>query len=188
MYHRRVEAEWADFNSLVSLNIARFGDIGRRQSGIEVDFVFDLLKTPSFVRSSQQPAALEVIETHSVKIRFPRFFPAVPMEVRVLSFPVHPNIDPLNGYICLWAEHHPLNTVGDSLWLLEGMLTWRICNEEDAPNLQPEAYSMLRQPGLLDQIPLAHSSLLNIPDEFTRLKRAGTISRAARTVRIVEDC
>ena len=43
-----------------------------------------------------------VISSHHVEIRFPRFFPSVLLEVRLARPVFHPNVDPQNGFVCLW--------------------------------------------------------------------------------------
>jgi len=72
-------------------------------------------------------------------LRFPRFFPAVPIEA-TLTLPVfHPNVDSRSGFVCLWTRTSPGDTVMEALRRLQRIVAWAAVNNEAEHVMQPEA-------------------------------------------------
>lgn len=80
---------------------------------------------------------------HTVNFRFPRYFPSMPIEAFLEVPLVHPNIDPENGFVCLWREADPSRTVWDAIHVLRAVISFRCRNEDPRHLMQPEALSFL---------------------------------------------
>ena len=81
----------------------------------------------------------EIVTKHDLRIEFPRFFPAVPLEL-YLDLPVlHPNIHPQTGFVCLWDAHRSSNRVAHGLHKTVAMLGWRLLNLDARHLMQPGA-------------------------------------------------
>lgn len=76
---------------------------------------------------------------HRLKLVFAPYFPAVPIEA-YLEVPVrHPNVHPLNGFICLWDKHSPGDTVIETLRQTQRVLSGELWNAEADHLMQPDA-------------------------------------------------
>ena len=125
---RRLRNEWRLLQHLQALNPERLADIHAE----DCTFYVTLLETPALAL----PDGVDVLRQHRLRIDFPRYFPAVPMEA-FLSVPVkHPNIHPESGFVCLWDTHRVSNTVEHALLKVEAMLGWRLLNLEARHRMQ----------------------------------------------------
>ncbi|MGH9397114.1 MAG: hypothetical protein ACRD18_09730, partial [Terriglobia bacterium] len=69
-----------------------------------------------------------VATRHETEISFSRFFPDAPIEARLLAPVFHPNIDPLNGFVCLWDRFSAGDTVAEALRRLQRIIAWEMFN------------------------------------------------------------
>ena len=101
-----------------------------------------------------------VISSHHVEIRFPRFFPSVLLEVRLARPVFHPNVDPQNGFVCLWNRFAVEYTAVAALRQLQRVISWELINQTPRHILQPATIewhqSMVREWA----VPLAYSPIL----------------------------
>lgn len=102
-------------------------------------FLLTVADMPALSAKPGKDLLTVVTDLHSIMISFPRYYPSMPCEV-YLSRPVfHPNIDPVNGFVCLWNKHRVAYTSIQALMQLSAILAWRLFNP-DAPHLmQPDA-------------------------------------------------
>src|SRR5712692_910090 len=64
-------------------------------------FRITLHQTRGTLRRGGQNA---LVSSHAAEIRFPRFFPSLTIEARLLHPVFHPNVDPDSGFVCLWER------------------------------------------------------------------------------------
>ena len=131
---RRLRHEWELLESLVRLNPARLSD----QAAWDSTFHVTLHGTPALPLA---PGLPRLVSEHRLRLCFPRFFPAVPLEL-YLERPVrHPNIHPVSGFVCLWQSHRVEYTVEHALHRAVAILGWRLSNPDPRHVMQPEALS-----------------------------------------------
>lgn len=149
LHQRRVEQERRLLGMLVEAN----SEIVIPDSSLSSSDLlrFRLLKTAGLVRSSH---GLRTKESHDVILRFPRFFPSLPMEASLQEPVFHPNIHPENGFVCLWGRFSPGDTVIEAVVQLQRVLTWQLVNEEADHMMQAEALAWYRRDGREISLPL----------------------------------
>jgi ubiquitin-protein ligase len=133
---RRLAHEW----DLIQKLMAEYPDkISGLQHIDDEAFLISVNDMPALYKQPGDDWRDAITDKHSVTVAFPRYFPSLPCEI-FLSRPVfHPNVDPVNGFVCLWNRHRVANTVMDALARLAAVLAWRLYNP-DAPHLmQPDA-------------------------------------------------
>ena len=136
MRKRRIENEWQLLSELAALNPAAV-EVLERGTGLEGEyFRLRLNKTSGPVLAER---GIELRDSHLIEFRFPGFFPAVPIEA-VLPQPVfHPNVDPDNGFVCLWERVSPGGTVAEALMRLQLVIVWELVNLTPDHMMQPSA-------------------------------------------------
>ena len=166
-FERRLRAEWRLLRSLAALNPGRL-------TGLRADdttFYVTLEGTPA-LPLADGPA----LPQHALRVAFPRYFPAVPMEL-FLSAPVrHPNIHPENGFVCLWDGHRVDNTVEHALHKTAAMLGWRLMNLDARHVMQPAAVSLTSERDRL-ALQLAAPALLGVEHPAATFTPAGMVRR-----------
>ena len=140
---RRIANEWAVLNGIAPAE--------RRVEGDADVFVTVIGDAPALVGDAE---ALEIVREHEVVFRFPRFFPAMPVEVFLARPVFHPNVHPRTGFVCLWKEDDPGNSVAEALVRLRLVISWRMFNESPVHVMQEEAVRWYRSPGRLIAAPL----------------------------------
>lgn len=137
----RIANEWQLLIQFAALNPDRIQEIQKKEDG---GFTFLLKEVPSLSQKPERNKQLPLQTEHRVAVEFPRYYPSVPCEV-FLSVPVfHPNIDPINGFVCLWNQHRVANNIEVAIVKLAAVLAWELMNA-DAPHImQPEALEWYR--------------------------------------------
>ena len=155
---RRIENEWALLSNAQTRQPALLEVLGR-QSGPDGDsFAILLHDTSGLVEVAEQKC---LVSSHAAKIRFPRFFPYVPMEA-VLERPVfHPNVDPGNGFVCLWNRFAVEDTVITALQQLQKVIAWELFNQDLRHVMQPTAVEWYRSPSREWSVPLSYAAILS---------------------------
>lgn len=170
---RRLSNEWRLLNELVSLNPWLLASTEWITQHPLDSFRLRLCGLPAMV---EREGLLQSISEHSVEFRFPRFYPAVPMELYLHTPAFHPNIDPLNGFICLWDRHAPQYTVIEAMLRLRGILTYRLVNYEARHSMQPAAVAHCRS----RSSPLECREIALNPDWRLRQESARSVSGRRR--------
>lgn len=136
VYERRIANEWREARQLERCNtdVIRFGL--PRSEGDDTVLAVTLWKTSGLVAV---PDGLQVVEEHEAVLRFPRFFPAVPIEAYLRRPVFHPNVDPVNGFVCLWDRFSPGDTIVTAVCHLQQIVAWRMLNLWADHVMQPEA-------------------------------------------------
>ena len=166
-FGRRLQGEWRLLLQLQAANPNRIADVFAE----DCTFHVTLLQTPALALKEGTPIPTK----HQLRIIFPRFFPAVPMEAFLLEVVRHPNIHPESGFICLWDTHRVSNTVEHALLKVEAMLGWRLLNLEPRHQMQADcdvsdADAVARSLGAVPLVSITHVSGV-LPDVEPRLRR-----------------
>ncbi len=160
---RRIEQEWLLLNELATTNPDLLEVLRRRKLADSEDFAVRLNETEGILAG--EPADMR-IRVHHVRLSFPRFYPTSPLEA-YLSQPVkHPNVDPRNGFVCLWTRHGTGETVVEALRRLQEVIAWKRMNLDSDHLMQPEtidwhATAIEEEPNLF---PLAYEPIQELKD------------------------
>jgi ubiquitin-protein ligase len=166
IYERRVEQEWRLLQSLAEANpgVVVVGEKWTSDSG-EI-FAFSLLKTGALIET---PEGLTLEESHQVAIQFPRFYPSIPLEASLARPVFHPNVNPENGFVCLWNRLSAGDTVVEAVAQLQRVITFQLVNQESDHRMQPAALSWFNDPARPTSLPLACQSVRK-PEGFGRAR------------------
>ena len=131
---RRVLNEQVLLTSLAACNPAILSTSGFRGK---------LMKTGGLLRSASCAPVFE----HGFRIEFPRFFPSVPVEIYLERPVFHPNVDAQNGFVCLWDQASPGQSVIEAIVRLQRIVAWDLLNRSEQHTMQPEALRWYDAPG-----------------------------------------
>lgn len=95
-----------------------------------------------------------ISDSHALRVVFPRYYPAMPVEVYLDAPVFHPNVNPENGFICLWARHRVQITLEQTLAQLQRVLAWALLNTSTEHLMQPDALRWHEQLGAQKHLPL----------------------------------
>lgn len=126
---RRMDAEWELLEVLASANPRVLAQIKR----CENEFCVELRETPAWMGSDEKRW---IVQDHAVRYVFPRYYPALPLEGYVAWPVVHPNIDPVNGFVCLWKSYRTAQTIVDAVMITRAVLSWSAVNDEPEHRMQ----------------------------------------------------
>ena len=153
---RRLANEWQLLEEAERVNPPILEISGRETHG--EDDVFHVILHQAcgiILREGQKVLA----QSHAAAIRFPRFFPSVPIEAS-LSVPVfHPNVDPCNGFVCLWDRFSSGDTVIEAIRVLQRVIGWKSVNIDARHVMQPEAAEWYANPAREWALPLEFTPL-----------------------------
>jgi len=165
---RRIENEWRLLAGLAQSNPLLVGDLHRNDGPARDEFHFRLRGSGALSADAGEPV---ISRTHDVLIRFPRYFPAVPMELELTTPVFHPNVHPETGFVCLWNRYRPGDSVVEAVARLQRVIAWELYNLDADQVMQPEAVRWLEagHPGF--DLPLPYTPVaapeslapLNVP-------------------------
>jgi hypothetical protein len=162
---RRIENEWEVLNLLNQWNPGRLEILSRRQNGRDVVFNLILHRTSGILHRRRAPQI--IAGSHPAIIRFPRFFPCVPIEAALTQPVFHPNVHPLTGFVCLWNRFAPGDTIVEALAHLQQIIAWGALNLAADHVMQPEAIAWYQQPERTPALPLPYEPIVEA-EEFRR--------------------
>ncbi len=146
---RRVANEWKLLEELAELNSSVVHIQGRCAEGFRIV----LGKTHGLAKPGLAKPGVFLV-SHEAFIVFPRFFPSVPIEAS-LAVPVfHPNVHPVNGFVCLWNRFSSGDTVIEAVAQLQRVICWRVWNADGDHVMQPEALAWSGDPERAIALPL----------------------------------
>ena len=131
---RRIANELAMLKALAECN----PDVLRIHTSTLDEFDVTLRSTTGIVQTVD--GLIERSE-HRMTFRFPRYFPSLPVEAYFRDPVFHPNVDPINGFACLWLEPNLRHNVLDALRIAQALITFRTQNLDPRHIVQPEAVS-----------------------------------------------
>jgi len=159
----RVRNEWEVLRQVALLNPSFVEILDCRSAPEEDLFRVTLHQACGIV---QVGATREFVFSHTAEICFARFFPSVPIEVHLATPIFHPNIDPANGFVCLWSKFSPGDTVLEVLYRLQHIISWNLVNLEGAHVMQREAAKWYEDPSRQTALPLSCTPL-RWPEQFS---------------------
>lgn len=130
---RRLSGEWALLGQIAASNPEILFIREWSQDGVTDIFTLGLRSTPAWESSES------VRSVHEVEFRFPRFFPALPVECFIDPPAFHPNIHPVTGFVCLWKAYCETETLLDAVLRLRSVLSAHSYNASRDHVMQPEA-------------------------------------------------
>ena len=128
----RVEKEWTLLTRLAAANPDVIEVVGRAPSAVEEIFHVRLHRSPGIERARRERVATR--EVHTLRLCFSRFYPEVPIDCYVTEPLFHPNVKPETGFVCLWEQANPQETVVQALARTQAMAAYRMVNT-GAPHL-----------------------------------------------------
>jgi len=159
----RVSNEWKLLQQLALLNRSVIDIWDRRSVAVEDLFRVALRQTCGIVQTA---ATREFAFLHTIEIRFARFFPSVPIEVYLTTPIFHPNVDPCNGFVCLWNRFGPGDTVSEALYRLQHIISWTWVNLDNVHVMQLDAAEWYEDPLRRTTLPLTFTPL-HWPRQFS---------------------
>ena len=160
---RRLEEEWRLLEELVAVNPHCLAEPARERDVPADEFHVNMLRTEALLSPSAR------VDEHQVRLRFPRFFPTQPIEAYLAQPVFHPNVDPVNGFLCLWTKTDTGDTSMEALRRVQLALTWQAWNEEADHIMQPAALEWVRIEENRKNLPLRCKPLAEI-ESFRRQK------------------
>jgi hypothetical protein len=162
----RIRREWQLLLDLARLNQPILEIIGHRLVRDAEAISIALHETSGIVRVHGQRT---VIRTHLAEVLFPRFFPSVPIEIRLTQPVFHPNVDPVSGFVCLWDRFYAGDTTVEAVTQLQQIIAWKLANFGGDHLMQPDATAWYRDPARSDTLPLDFTPIVE-PEEYALQK------------------
>jgi hypothetical protein len=136
---RRIDAEWELLESLAAANPHILTHIER----CEGEFHVELKESPAWLgeiwsgeNRSDTNSLRWVRWDHSMRYFFPRYYPTLPIEAFLAQPVLHPNVDPLNRFVCLWKTYSTAQTIVDAVVITRAVLSWSAVNNDPAHCMQ----------------------------------------------------
>jgi ubiquitin-protein ligase len=154
----RIEREWKLLGRLARANPSRVEVLDRQSVASEETFRVKLHESPGLSHASGE--RLYRRDSHTVSLRFPRFYPDVPIECYVEERLFHPNVNQQTGFVCLWEDANPRDTAIQALARAQAMAAYRMLNLGGPHQMNREAadwYQSVGKPRAL--VPLTWDEL-----------------------------
>jgi hypothetical protein len=136
---RRMEAEWHLLEQLAQANPRIITHIAR----LPEEFHLVLRESPAYVQKGRERW---IEREHSVRYVYPRYYPTLPLEAYFVCPIVHMNADPATGFVCLWQQYRPTQTIVDAILITRTLMAWKTANRDPAHCMQSIEYGEL--PGM----------------------------------------
>jgi ubiquitin-protein ligase len=161
---RRLQAEWELLQRLAQLNPDRLTDLS-----VE-DRLFRLTLRETAARLAH-PTGDGPVTVHHLRVIYPTYFPAVPLEVYVDDAFWHPNVHPETGFVCIWERHRVDHTVEHALHKVVAMMSGHLYNRDALHVMQPEALDWIERGNEGGLAPGRAKSLIGIAHDTFALDR-----------------
>jgi ubiquitin-protein ligase len=148
MRNRRMDAEWKLLEALVDANRSAFASIVRLQD----EFHIAMRESPAWVR---RESGGQVETEHSLRYVYPRYYPSLPLEGYFVRPVLHVNVDPVTGFVCLWRNYRPEQTIVDAILITRAIMACKAANLDAAHRMQQNIfmdsaeYRVLPMPSLI---------------------------------------
>ena len=153
---RRIANEWRLLEQLAAAQPDVLEASGFETTG-PVDYIgVTLDQTCGILRGDHFP---NFATSHSAHILFPRFFPSVPLEIRLMNPVFHTNVDPVTGFVCLWERYSAGDTAIEALRRLQQIIVWKLVNLDSTHVMQPDAARWYANPARGIDLPLRFTSI-----------------------------
>ena len=174
---RRISNEWRLLEQLAAAHPDVL-EASRPQPTGAADFVCVTLRhTYGILRNGQFPS---FTTSHSAHILFPRFFPSVPLEIRLMKPIFHPNVDPTTGFVCLWDRYSAGDTAIEAVRRLQQIIVWKLVNLDSVHVMQADAAGWYASPARGVDLPLRFTPITEPPRLCASAKAALAPSHSRR--------
>ena len=181
----RIEREWMLLRRLAGINPDALEILDRSHSPVEDVFRVRLHASPGIARLDRgRPIARDA---HALRLSFHRFYPEMPIECYADEPLFHPNIKPETGFVCLWEQASPRDTIIQAVVRAQAMAAYRMINTGGPHVMNREAadwYTAVALPQHL--VPLTWNELKVYEfrnDEVVFLEPGRRLNAAIRRVR-----
>lgn len=141
MRKRRIQNEWKLLQELEARNPAILQVAERGLSAAGEFFRVRLRQTAGPVKAFGR---ITLQESHQIEFYFPRFFPAVPIEAALQTPVFHPNVDPDNGFVCLWTRTCAGDDIVEAAARIQRIIAWDLVNFAPDHLMQTDAVDWYR--------------------------------------------
>jgi ubiquitin-protein ligase len=147
---RRMDTEWELLEVLAGANEQTLAAITRAEN----EFRIVMRESPAWVGG---PNALRIETEHTLRYVYPRYYPALPLEGYFVRPVSHINVDPVTGFVCLWQEYQPAQTIVDAILITRAIMAYKAANHTAAHRMQQdpfpdETYSLPMPPLTIPEI------------------------------------
>lgn len=146
----RVEKEWTLLERLAAANPSSIEILGRTPSSVDEEFRVRLHGSPG-IEAARGPDIL-ARDVHTLRLCFTRFYPEVPIDCYVEQPLFHPNVKPETGFVCLWEQANPRDTVIQALARTQAIAAFRMVNTGGAHIMNRDAAAWYETIGVPQQI------------------------------------
>jgi hypothetical protein len=154
----RIEKEWTLLERLAVANPGYVEVLSRAPSPIEEVFHVKLHKSPGI--QDAKGDRIETRDVHALRLCFTRFFPEVPIDCYVEEPLFHPNVKAETGFVCLWEQASPRDTVVQAVARTQAIAAFRMVNTGSAHLMNKDAANWYQTVGLPRQmVPLTWEEL-----------------------------
>jgi len=130
--NRRIETEWQLLEALAEANRPTFAGIARSEDELRID----MRESPAWVGGRHE----RHIETeHTIRYAYPRYYPSLPLEGYFVRPIFHVNVDPVTGFVCLWQDYRPAQTIVDAILITRAIMSGSVANLDPEHRMQQDA-------------------------------------------------
>ena len=130
--NRRIDTEWQLLEALADANHMTFAAISRTED----EFRIDMRESSAWVGGRQE----RKIETaHILRYVYPRYYPSLPLEGYFVRPIFHVNVDLATGFVCLWQDYRPAQTIVDAILITRAIMAGKVANLDVAHRMQQDA-------------------------------------------------
>jgi hypothetical protein len=138
----RIDREWRLLDRLAALNPGMVELADREPRASAEVFVVRLYQSPGVREVDRGRVVTD--DAQVLRLEFTRFYPDVPIECYTEMALFHPNIRPETGFVCLWEEANPQDSVIQAVARAQAMAAYRMVNLGGAHVMNGDAASWYR--------------------------------------------
>ncbi|MDE1178248.1 MAG: ubiquitin-conjugating enzyme E2 [Edaphobacter sp.] len=117
----------------------------------EDEFRIDMQQSPAWVGGRQE----RKIETaHMLRYVYPRYYPLLPLEGYFARPIFHVNVDLATGFVCLWQDYRPAQTIVDAILITRAIMAGKVANLNAVHRMQQDAVLGIEESPTLSMMPL----------------------------------
>jgi hypothetical protein len=154
---RRIQNEWKLLQELEARNAGILQVLKRDLDSSGEFFRVGLYRTAAPVKAI---GGITLRESHQIEFNFPRFFPAVPIEASLQAPVFHPNVDPDNGFVCLWTRTCSGDTIVEAAIRIQRIITWDLVNFAPDHLMQTDAFDWYQNEARTIALPCGFQPLI----------------------------
>lgn len=130
--NRRIDTEWQLLAALTDANRGTFAAITRSED----EFRIDMRESPAWVGGRQ---GRKIEAAHLLRYVYPRYYPSLPLEGYFVRPIFHVNVDLATGFVCLWQDYRPAQTIVDAILITRAIMAGKVANLNHPHRMQQDA-------------------------------------------------